>query len=69
MRYFDARSSAVFAVEVIGVAAVVVLACWLGLAEHHDWAFPIAAFVSFFIVVGCGRWTDRLLRARLRALP
>lgn len=69
MRYFDVRTSAVFAVEVLGVAVVVGLACWLGLAQHLDWAFPIAGLVSFLIVVGCGRWTDRVLRARLRTLP
>lgn len=69
MRYFGACTGAVFAVEVVSLAVVAGLACWLGLTDQHNGAFAIAAVITFGIVVACGKWTDKVLRARLRTRP
>lgn len=69
LRYFDRRTAIVFAVEVVALAIVAGIACWLGLAEDSTGVFFVAGLVAFGVVVGCGRWTDRVLRARLRTLP
>lgn len=67
MQYFDARTRAVFAGQVLFVAALIAMACWLGLDRGMPGAFLAAGVLAVPVTVVFGRWTDRLIRARLRA--
>lgn len=66
MRYFDARTRAVFATHVLVLTALVALACWLDLDRGVRGAFLLAGVLALPVTVLFGWWTDRLLRARLR---
>jgi hypothetical protein len=67
MRYFDARTRAVFAAQVLTLGALIALACWLELSHGVRGAFVVAGLLAILATVLFGRWTDRVLRARLRA--
>jgi hypothetical protein len=67
MRYFDARTRAVFAGHVLALSALVAFACWLGLDRGAHGVFLAAGVLAVPLTVGSGRWTDKLLRARLQA--
>jgi hypothetical protein len=67
MRYLDACTRAVFAVNVLALSALIALACWLELSHGVRGAFAVAGLLAFLVTVLCGRWTDRVLRARVRA--
>ena len=67
MKYFDARTRAVFAGNVLALSALVAFACWLGLDRGAHGAFLAAGVLAVPLTVVSGRWTDRLLRARLQA--
>ena len=47
----------------VGVA----IACWLGLDRGTHGAFLAAGVLAVPLTVVSGRWTDKLLRTRLRA--
>ncbi len=66
MRYFDARTSAVFAAQVLTLGVLIALACWLDLDRGVRGAFLLAGALALPVIVLFGWWTDRLLRARLR---
>ncbi len=66
MRCFDARTSAVFAAEVLTLGVLIALACWLDLDRGVRGAFLLAGALALPVIVLFGWWTDRLLRARLR---
>lgn len=67
MKYFDARTRAVFAAHVLALSALITFACWLGLDRGAHGAFLAAGVLAVPLTVVAGRWTDRLLRARLQA--
>jgi hypothetical protein len=67
MKYFDCRTRAIFTGHVLVVSALCALACWLGLDRGVHGAFLVAGVLAVPITVAFGRWTDRVLRARLRA--
>jgi hypothetical protein len=67
MRYFDAGTSTVFALQVLALAALIALACWVDLVQGVRGGFLAAGALAVPVTVAFGRWTDRLLRARLRA--
>ncbi|MGH3164409.1 MAG: hypothetical protein ACRDN0_00755 [Trebonia sp.] len=67
MNYFDCRTRAVFAAHVLALSGLVALACWLGLDRGIHGVFLAAGVLAVPLTVASGRWTDRLLRARLRA--
>ena len=67
MKYFDARTRAVFAGHVLALSALVAFACWLGLDRGAHGVFLAAGVLAVPLTVGSGRWTDKLLRARLQA--
>jgi len=67
MTYFDARTRAVFAGHLLALSALIALACWLGLDRGAHGAFLAAGVLAVVLTVVSGRWTDRLLRARLQA--
>lgn len=67
MNYFDCRTRAVFAAHVLALSGLVALACWLGLDHGIRGVFLAAGVLAVPLAVVFGRWTDRLLRARLRA--
>jgi hypothetical protein len=67
MRYFDWRTGAVFAGQVLTLSALIAIACWLGLDRGIHAAFVAAGVLAVLVTVAFGRWTDRLLRARLQA--
>jgi hypothetical protein len=67
MTYFDARTRAVFAGHVLALGALIAIACWLGLDRGAHGAFLAAGVLAVPLTVVSGRWTDKLLRARLLA--
>jgi hypothetical protein len=67
MKYFDGRTAAVFAGQVLTLTGLIAIACWLGLDRGTHGAFLAAGAVAVPLTVLFGRWTDRLLRARLQA--
>ena len=69
MNYFDARTRAVFAAHVLTLGGLAATACWLGLDRGVRGAFLAAGVLAVLLTVVFGRWTDRLLRARLQAAP
>jgi hypothetical protein len=69
MRYFDARTRALFTAHVLTLTGLAVIACWLGLDRGVHGAFLAAGVLAVLLTVVFGRWTDRLLRARLQAAP
>jgi hypothetical protein len=69
MKYFDSGTRAVFAAHVLTVAGLIAIACWLGLDREIPGAFLAAGVLAVPVTVVFGRWTDRLLRARLHASP
>lgn len=67
MKYFDARTRAVFAGHVLALSGLIAFACWLGLDRGAPAAFLAAGVLAVPLTVVSGRWTDKLLRARLQA--
>jgi len=67
MKYFDARTRAVFAAHVLALSGLIAFACWLGLDRGAHGAFLAAGVLAVPLTVVAGRWTDRLLRVRLQA--
>jgi hypothetical protein len=67
MEYFDCRTRAVFAGHVLALSGLIATACWLGLDRGTHGAFLVAGALAVPLAVVSGRWTDKLLRARLRA--
>lgn len=66
MRYFDARTRAIFGLQVLAVVALVALACWLELDEGIRGGFLVAGVLAAIATVLFGRWADAVLRARLQ---
>ncbi len=66
MRYFDACTRAVFAGQVLTLSGLIAVACWLGLDRGIHGAFLAAGVLAVPLTVVSGRWTDKLLRARLQ---
>ena len=67
--YFDACTRAVFTAHVLALGGLAAAACWLGLGRGVHGAFLAAGVLAVPLAIVCGQWTDRLLRARLRAAP
>jgi hypothetical protein len=66
MKYFDACTRAIFAAHVLTLSALVAVACWLDLDRGTRGAFLAAGVLAVPLTVAFGRWTDKLLRARLQ---
>lgn len=69
VKYFDARTRAVFAAHVLTLGGLAVIACWLGLDLGVHGAFLAAGVLAVPLTVVSGYSADRLLRARLQAAP
>jgi hypothetical protein len=69
MRYWDPRTAALFAGHVLTLGLLVAAACWLGLDRGIHGAFLVAGLLAAPLTVACGRGSDAVLRARLRAGP
>jgi hypothetical protein len=67
MTYFDCRTRAVFTCNVLALSALIALACWLDLDRGLRGGFVAAGVLAVPLTVLFGRWTDRLLRARIEA--
>ena len=67
MAYFDCRTRVIFACNVLALSALIALACWLDLDRGLRGAFVAAGVLAVPLTVSFGRWTDRVLRARLQA--
>jgi hypothetical protein len=67
MEYFDCRTRAIFAGSVLALSALIALACWLDLDRGMRGAFVAAGVLAVPLTVSFGRWTDRVLRARIQA--
>jgi hypothetical protein len=67
VQYFDWRTRAVYAANVLALAGLIAAACWLGIGREVHGAFLAAGILAVPLTVMFGRWTDRLLRVRLRA--
>jgi len=65
MKYFDACTRAVFGGHVLTLTGLIAAACWLGLDRGIHGAFLAAGVLAVPLTVVFGRWTDKLLRARL----
>jgi len=66
MKYFDCRTRAIFTGHVLAISGLCALACWLGLDRGVHGAFLVAGVLAVPVTVAFGRWTDRVLRTRLR---
>jgi hypothetical protein len=66
MTYFDCRTGAVFAGQVLAVSGLIALACWLDLDRGIRGSFIVAGVLAVALIVLFGRWTDSLLRARIQ---
>lgn len=55
----------VFMGQVLALAVVAGLACWLGLVQGLTTAFLVAGALALFVTVAFGKVTDVVLRARL----
>lgn len=62
--YFRGWVNIVFALQVLALAVLAGLACWLGLGRGVRGAFVVAGLVAVPVTVVFGRWTDKVLRAR-----
>jgi hypothetical protein len=49
------------------LSGLIAIACWLGLDRGTHGAFLAAGALAVPLTVAFGRWTDKLLRARLQA--
>lgn len=67
MRYFDARTRAIFAANVLALAGLIAIACWLEFGPGLRGAFLVAGVLAVPLTVLFGRWTDMALRSRLLA--
>lgn len=67
MEFFDCRTRAVFAGHVLALSGLIAAACWLGLDRGMHGVFLAAGALAVPVTVVSGRWTDKLLRARLQA--
>ena len=67
MKYFDACTRAIFAGHVLTLSTLIAIACWLDLDRGTRGAFLAAGVLAVPLTVAFGRWTDKLLRARLQA--
>jgi hypothetical protein len=67
MKYFDACTRVVFAGQVLSLSTLIAVACWLDLDRGTRGAFLAAGVLAVPLTVAFGRWTDKLLRARLQA--
>ena len=62
--YFRGQTNTVFALQVLSLAVLAGLACWLGIGHGLKAAFILAGVLAVPVTVGFGRWTDQVLRAR-----
>ncbi len=69
MKYFDARTRAVFTAHVLILGGLAAVACWLGLDRGVHGAFLAAGVLAVPLTAVFGYSTDRLLRARLQTAP
>lgn len=67
MRYFDPCTRAIFAANALALAALITTACWLEFDRGLRGAFLVAGVLAVPLTVAFGRWTDKILRSRLRA--
>lgn len=67
MRYFDARTRAIFTANMLALAGLIAVACWLEFGRGLRGAFLVAGVLAVPLTVAFGRWTDKVLRARLQA--
>jgi hypothetical protein len=67
MTYFDACTRAIFTGHVLALSALIAVACWLDLDRGIRGTFLAAGVLAVPLTVVSGRWTDKLLRARLQA--
>ncbi len=67
MKYFDARTQAIFAGHILALSTLIAIACWLDLDRGTRGAFLAAGVLAVLLTIAFGRWTDQLLRARLQA--
>lgn len=67
MHYLDGCARVVFGAHVLIVAALVTVACWLGLGRGIHGVFLAAGLLAVAGHLLFGRWSDSVLRARVRA--
>jgi hypothetical protein len=67
INYFDTRTRAVYYGHVLTLSGLIAIASWLELSRGTHGAFVAAGVLAIPLTVVFGRWTDRLLRARLQA--
>lgn len=68
MRYFDRAMSSVFVAQVLCMALVAAVGCWLEFSRNLRGALLVAALCEFGITVLFGYWCDRVLRQRIVSL-
>jgi len=67
MRYFDPCTRAIFAANVLALAGLIAIACWLEFDRGLRGAFLVAGVLTVPLTVAFGRCTDKVLRSRLQA--
>lgn len=67
LRYFDARTRVIFAANVLALAGLITIGCWLEFGRGLRGAFLVAGVLAVPLTVVFGRWTDKVLRSRLQA--